>query len=73
MSAASAFIRVGRYRRRRPMIEDSRYRAQARMCREQASQLGDPQAAEVWLKLAAEYDKLADAAEAAERAKPQES
>ena len=55
------------------MIEDSRYRTQARMCREQASQPGDPQAAEHWLKLAAEYDKLADAAEAANRAEREES
>jgi hypothetical protein len=41
---------------------ESRYRQQAQMCRDHAALLSDPQAAETWLKIAAEYDRLADEA-----------
>ena len=45
------------------MADQSRYRRQAGACRQQAAMLRD-RAAERWLQIAAEYDKLADEVEA---------
>lgn len=41
------------------MYDQARCRQQAERCREEASLLGDPAAAEVWLKFAARYEALA--------------
>ena len=43
------------------MSNESRYRERARMCREEASlRWGDPVAQQHWVKLAEEYDNLAE-------------
>jgi hypothetical protein len=42
------------------MYGPARCRQQAERCREEASLLGDPAAAEIWLKFAARYEALAE-------------
>ncbi|TMJ05190.1 MAG: hypothetical protein E6G97_03475 [Alphaproteobacteria bacterium] len=42
------------------MYDPARCRQQAERCREEASLLADPAAAQVWLTFAARYEALAD-------------
>jgi hypothetical protein len=46
------------------MTDADRFRHRAKDCREQAILLQDPKAVAQWLKIAEEYDKLAEAAAA---------
>jgi hypothetical protein len=41
------------------MYDQARCRQQAERCREEASLLGDPASAEIWLKIAERYEALA--------------
>jgi hypothetical protein len=52
------------FRSNLPASDEARYRAQAKVARERASMLRD-EAAASWLKIAADYDELAEGAAAA--------
>ena len=47
------------------------YRDEAKTARERAAAASDPTAAQTWLRIAHEYEKLADSVEAADRSQPQ--
>jgi hypothetical protein len=46
------------------MTDTDRFRRRAKDCREQAAMLEDPKAVTQWVRIAEEYEKLAEAAAA---------
>jgi hypothetical protein len=52
------------------MNDETRFRQQAQMARDRAGTLGDPDAAQQWLRIAEEYDRLAKKAIAMAQPKP---